>query len=47
MFDFLDFMRCSVALDVMPHSATSKENGDDITTIAVWNAGVYTIHPVM
>jgi hypothetical protein len=29
----LDFMSCSVALDVMPHSATSRATGDDNITI--------------
>ena len=29
----LDFMSCSVALDVMPHSATSRATGEDNITI--------------
>ena len=36
----LDFMSCSVALEVMPHSATSRATGDDISTIVDSNAGV-------
>ena len=41
----LDFMSCSVALEVMPHSATSRATGDDISTIVDWNSGVSFIHP--
>ena len=37
---WLDCMRCSVALDVMPHSATSRATGDDTSTIKSWNSGV-------
>jgi hypothetical protein len=36
----LAFMSCSVALEVMPHSATSRATGDDISTIVDSNAGV-------
>jgi hypothetical protein len=35
-----DCMRCSVALEVMPHSATSRASGDDTSTIMSWNSGV-------
>ena len=35
----LDFMSCSVALEVMPHSATSRASGDDISTITSWKLG--------
>ena len=34
-------MCCSVRLSVMPHSATSSERGDDISTTVSWNSGVY------
>jgi hypothetical protein len=37
---WLDCMRCSVALEVMPHSATSRATGDDTSTIRSWNSGV-------
>ena len=37
---WLDFMSCSVALEVMPHSATSRATGDDTSTIRTWNSGV-------
>ena len=36
----LDVMSCSVALVVMPHSATSSVTGDDISTMVDSNAGV-------
>ena len=36
----LDFMSFSVALEVMPHSATSRASGDDTSTIKCWNSGV-------
>ena len=35
-----DFMTCSVALDVMPHSATSRVSGDDMSTMMDSNSGV-------
>ena len=34
-----NFMSCSVALDVMPHSATSRATGDDTSTMVDWNSG--------
>ena len=37
---WLVFMRYSVALEVMPHSATSRATGDDTSTIRTWNSGV-------
>ena len=37
---WLEFMSCSVALGVMPHSATSRVTGDDMSTIISWNSGV-------
>jgi hypothetical protein len=37
---WLVFMRYSVALEVMPHSATSRATGDDTSTIRIWNSGV-------
>ena len=40
VFCLLDFMSCSVALEVMPHSATSRATGDDTSTIMSWNWGV-------
>jgi hypothetical protein len=36
----LDVMSCSVALGVMPHSATSRATGDDMSAIIAWNSGV-------
>ena len=47
LFCRLDFMSCSMDLDVMPHSATSRATGDDISTIVDSNSGVRSIHPVM
>ena len=41
----LDFMTCSVALDVMPHSATSRATGDDMSTMVDSNSGVKIVHP--
>ena len=43
----LDFIRCSVTLLVMPHSATSSVSGDDMSTIVSWNSGVLNIHCCM
>ena len=37
---WLVFMRYSVALEVMPHSATSRATGDDTSSIMSWNSGV-------
>jgi hypothetical protein len=37
---WLVFMTYSVALEVMPHSATSRATGDDTSTIMSWNSGV-------
>jgi hypothetical protein len=34
---WLDFITYSVALEVMPHSATSRATGDDTSTIMSWN----------
>ena len=42
-----DFMSCSVNLVVMPHSATSRVSGDEISTIVSWNSGVYIIQNEM
>jgi hypothetical protein len=36
----LELMSRSVALVVMPHSATSRASGDDTSTIVSWNSGV-------
>ncbi len=36
----LDFISCSVSLEVMLHSATSSVSGDDISTTVVANSGV-------
>jgi len=35
-----DCISCSVRSLVMPHSATSSANGDDISTTVTWNSGV-------
>jgi hypothetical protein len=43
----LDYMSCSVALEVMPHSATSRATGDDMSVTAVSNAGVKVQYPEM
>jgi hypothetical protein len=36
----LELMSRSVALVVIPHSATSRASGDDTSTIVSWNSGV-------
>ncbi len=36
----LVFMRYSVALEVIPHSATSRATGVDTSSIMSWNSGV-------
>jgi hypothetical protein len=43
LWDFackLDFMSCSKSLEVMPHSATSRASGDDMSTTVGRNSGV-------
>lgn len=40
LHDLQRVMTCSVALDVMPHSATRRVSGDDMSTMMDSNSGV-------